>query len=147
LIMAAPDLDFGVVQQRLAAEGTAAAIRMVNVYLNPRDGALGFAQALATGRRIGRLSPEDFTAEDWRKLGELGNVHFIDVEAAGGQLGHAYFRENPAVLSDIILTLRTGAFPGEAARPLERVRGNFWSLHENYPGPRILREIRLGGDR
>jgi len=37
------------------------------------------------------------------------NVTFIDVEAAGGSLGHSYFRDNPAVLSDIILTLRSDA--------------------------------------
>jgi esterase/lipase superfamily enzyme len=147
LILAAADLDFGVVQQRLEAEGTADAARMVNVYLNPHDGALGFAQLLATGQRIGRLSPDDFTEDDWRKQGEMGNVHFINVEAAGGQLGHVYFRDNPAVLSDIILTLRTGALPGEAERPLERVRGNFWSLHDNYPGPRIKRVIKRGEDR
>lgn len=147
LILAAPDLDFGVVQQRLAAEGSAAAVGQVNVYLNPRDGALGFAQALATGRRVGRLSPDDFSETDWRQLGDLGNVHFIDVEAAGADLGHAYFRDNPAVLSDIILTLRTGALPGTTIRPLDRVRGNFWSLHDNYPGPRIIREVVRGADR
>jgi esterase/lipase superfamily enzyme len=147
LILAAPDLDFGVVQQRLAAEGTAAAVGQVIVYLNPRDGALGFAQALATGTRIGRLSPDDFSEDEWQALGDLANVHFINVEAAGGQLGHAYFRDNPAVLSDIILTLRTNALPGAAVRPLDRVRGNFWSLHGNYPGPRIVVEIRRGEDR
>jgi esterase/lipase superfamily enzyme len=147
LILAAPDLDFGVVQQRLAAEGTAAAVGQVNVYLNPRDGALGFAQALATGIRVGRLSPDDFSEDDWRQLGDMGNVQFIDVEAAGGNLGHAYFRDNPAVLSDIILTLRTGAAAGSATRPLDRIRGNFWQLHENYPGPRIMREILRGADR
>jgi hypothetical protein len=147
LILAAPDLDFGVVRQRLAAEGTAAAVRQVNVYLNPRDGALGFAQALATGTRIGRLSPDDFSEEEWRQLGDLGNVQFIDVEAAGSDLGHAYFRDNPAVLSDIILTLRTGAVAGSVERPLDVVRGNFWSLHDNYPGPRIVREVVRGADR
>ncbi len=147
LILAAPDLDFGVVRQRLAAEGTAAAVGQVDVYLNPRDGALGFAQALATGTRIGRLSPDDFSAADWQQLGDLGNVHFIDVEAAGADLGHAYFRDNPAVLSDIILTLREGALPGTDTRPLDRVRSNFWSLHENYPGPRIVREVVRGADR
>jgi esterase/lipase superfamily enzyme len=147
LILAAPDLDFGVVQQRLVAEDTVASVRTVTVYLNPRDGALGFAQLLVSGQRVGRLSPGDFTEEEWRRMGVLGNVNFVDVEAAGGRLGHGYFRDNPAVLSDIILILRTGALPGSAERPLERVRGNFWSLHDNYPGPRIIREIKRGEDR
>ncbi len=147
LILAAPDLDFGVVQQRLVAEATVASVRQVTVYLNPRDGALGLAQFLTSGIRVGRLAPDDFTDQEWRRMGVLGNVHFVDVEAAGGKLGHGYFRDNPAVLSDIILTLRTGEMPGTQARPLERVRGNFWSLHSNYPGPRIVTEVKRGGDR
>lgn len=146
LILAAPDLDFGVVQQRLVAEGSARAVGQVNVYVNPRDGALGFAQVLATGTRIGRLSPSEFTADDWQKFSVARNVSFIDVEAAGGELGHSYFRDNPAVLSDVVLTLRTGARAGEEARPLDRIRGNFWSLHANYPGPRIVREVTFGSD-
>ncbi|GLS85486.1 hypothetical protein GCM10010873_04590 [Cypionkella aquatica] len=142
LILAAPDLDFGVVQQRLAAEGTAAAVRQITVYLNPRDGALGLAQALATGQRVGRLSPDKLTESDWTQLNELRNVYFIDVENAGNKLGHAYFRDNPAVLSDVILTLRTGALPGGTDRPLEQIRGNFWRMHANYPGPRVVVELK-----
>jgi esterase/lipase superfamily enzyme len=147
VILAAPDLDFGVVRQRLAAEGTAKAAGQVNIYLNPKDGALGLAQALTTGTRIGRLSPERLTEQEWEQLGEIPNVHFIDVESAGGRLGHAYFRDNPAVLSDVVLTLRTGAMPGSRERPLDPVRSNFWSLHPNYPGPRIVVVPQLNSDR
>ncbi len=147
LILAAPDLDFGVVQQRLATEGTAEAVRQVNVYLNPRDGALGVAQALATGQRIGRLSPDEFSEEDWVKLGDMGNVHLIDVEQAGGRLGHTYFRDNPAVMSDIILTVRNGAEPGSPDRPLENLRSNFWRMHKNYPGARVVVPVVAGSDR
>lgn len=147
IILAAPDLDFGVVQQRLAAEGTAEAVRQITVYLNPKDGALGIAQMLATGQRVGRLSPDDFTEAEWRQMGDLGNVYFVDVENAGSKLGHAYFRDNPAVLSDVILTLRTAALPGSATRPLERIRGNFWRMHANYPGPRIVVTLKRNSDR
>ncbi len=147
LILAAPDLDFGVVRQRLAAENAAAAVGQVYLYINPRDGALGVAQALATGTRIGRLSPDNLTEREWAELGEIPNVHFINVEDAGGRLGHAYFRDNPAVLSDVVLTLRTGALPGSALRPLEPVRSQFWSLHRNYPGPRIVVVPRMNSDR
>jgi esterase/lipase superfamily enzyme len=147
LILAAPDLDFGVVRQRLAAERAASAVGQVYVYINPNDGALGVAQALATGTRIGRLSPDKLTEKQWKELGEIPNVHFINVEDAGGRLGHAYFRDNPAVLSDVVLTLRTGALPGSAERPLDPVRSQFWSLHRNYPGPRIVVVPRMNSDR
>ncbi len=147
IILAAPDLDFGVVQQRLAAEGTPAAVRQITVYLNPKDGALGIAQTLATGQRVGRLSPDDFSEADCKELGDLGNVFFIDVENAGRKLGHSYFRNNPAVLSDVILTLRTGAAPGRAERPLEQIRGNFWRMHANYPGARIVVALKRNSNR
>ncbi|MGQ0563687.1 MAG: alpha/beta hydrolase [Gemmobacter sp.] len=147
LILAAPDLDFGVVRQRLAAENAAAVIGQAYIYINPRDGALGVAQALATGTRIGRLSPEKLTEKEWAELGQIPNVHFINVEAAGGRVGHAYFRDNPAVLSDVVLTLRTGALPGSPERPLDPVRSQFWNLHSNYPGPRIVVVRRMNSDR
>lgn len=147
LIFAAPDLDFGVVRQRLAAENAAAAIGQVYVYINPNDGALGLAQTLATGTRIGRLSPDELTDREWAELGEISNVNFINVEDAGGRLGHSYFRDNPAVLSEMVLILRSGALPGSAERPLDRVRAQFWSLHRNYPGPRIVVVRRMNSDR
>lgn len=147
LILAAPDLDYGVVRQRLAAEGTVAAVGQATIYLNPADGALGIAQTIATGTRVGRLRPEDFSDRDFERLERFGNAFYIDVEGAPGRLGHTYFRDNPAVLSDVVLTLRTGAQPGEAARPLEPVRGPYWKLHANYPGPRIVREVRRNDDR
>ena len=146
MILAAPDLDFGVVQQRLAADGTAAAVRQITVYLNPKDSVLGLAQVLVTGQRLGKLSPDKLTDDEWRKLAALDNVYFIDVENAGSKLGHAYFRDNPAVLSDVILTLRTGALPGSSERPLEHIRGNVWRMHDNYPGPRIVVELKRHRD-
>lgn len=147
LILAAPDLDFGVVRQRLAAENASTAVGQLYIYVNPNDGALGLAQSLFTGQRIGRLSPEKLTEEEWHELGEVSNVSFINVEDAGGKIGHSYFRDNPAVLSDVVLTLRTGALPGSPERPLEKVRDRFWSLHSNYPGPRIVIVRRTNSDR
>ena len=133
--------------QRLAAENVAAAVAQVYVHVNPNDGALGFAQALATGTRIGRLSADTLTEREWQEPGEVPNGHFINVEDAGGHLGHAYFRDNPAVLSDVVLTLRTGVLPGSPRRPLDLLRGNFWNLHRNHQGPRIVVVPRINSDR
>ena len=136
LILAAPDLDFGVTQQRLIAEHTLTNFGQTSIYLNPNDGALGLAQRLATGTRFGRLVAEDLTDAEAALYAGMENVNFINVEQAGGRLGHSYFRQNPAVFSDIVLTMRTGALPGTNARPLENVTGNFWTIHEDYPAPR-----------
>ncbi len=136
LIMAAPDLDIGIVRQRLIAERLAGAFDQITVYVNPSDGALGLAQSIATGTRFGRLRPSDLSPEVRASLDRAGNVFFVSVEDSGPSPGHAYFRRNPAVVSDIVLTLRTGAAPGDVDRPLDRVSGNFWTIHRGYPEPR-----------
>lgn len=141
LVMAAPDLDLGVARQRLVAERFAAAFDQINVYINTSDSALRLAQNFATGTRFGRIRPEDVTDDVRESLTRAGNVHFISVEDAGGGIGHAYFRQNPGVVSDIVLTLRTKENPGGDARPLENVKGNFWNVHRNYPAPRATASL------
>lgn len=135
LIMAAPDIDFGVVRQRLIAERFATAFGQITVYLNKRDGALGIAQTLMSGVRMGRMSIRDMDAEVRETFRLMGNVHFIDVERPGNSISHSYFRDNPAVVSDIVLTLRTSAPPGGDDRPLQPLGANFWALRSDYPDP------------
>lgn len=135
LIMAAPDIDFGVVRQRLIAERFATAFGRITVYMNKRDTALGLAQTLMSGVRMGRMSIRDMNDRVRETFRLMGNVDFIDVERPGNSISHSYFRENPAVVSDIVLTLRTSAPPGGAERPLRQLDANFWALHSDYPDP------------
>ena len=52
---------------------------------------------------------------------------------SGGAHGHNYFRTNPAVSSDLVLTLRFGRPPGaENGRPLEHIDGLFWKVDDDY---------------
>jgi len=135
LILSAPDLDFGIMQQRLVAEQFGPALDQINVYINPGDGPLGLAQTLLSGQRFGRIRPEDLTEPLRETFARIGNVHFIGVEEARPALGHNYFRDNPAVVSDIVLTLRHRVPPGGELRPMRRLDVNFWSLHRRYPAP------------
>ena len=48
LILAAPDLDYGVVTQRLIAEKFGPAFGQITIYMNEEDSALGIAQTLMT---------------------------------------------------------------------------------------------------
>lgn len=130
LVLAAPDLDFGVVRQRLIAERFAPAFGRITVYLNPSDGALGVAQAVNSGIRFGRLSYEDLAPGERDILSRAGNVHFIDVSGVVSPRGHSYFRENPVVLSDIVTLLQTGAGPGGPERNLSHTAANFWMLEQ-----------------
>jgi esterase/lipase superfamily enzyme len=146
LILAAANLDVGVMQQRLMAEHFAEAFEQIDVYINSNDGALRLLSALTSVPRFGASRSSDFRPGELESLSRLGLVHFIQVEKAGGELGHSYFRQNPGVISDIALTLRTRAFPGGTLRPLELDEQNFWTLQPNYP-LEALPDLSPGDDR
>ncbi|WP_300037119.1 alpha/beta hydrolase [uncultured Roseobacter sp.] len=136
LILAAADLDTGVVRQRLQAERFSEAFEQINIYINPTDGALRLSSFLGNVPRLGSATAETLTPQDIARLGKAELVFFIRAENIAGT-GHSYFRNNPAVLSDIVLTLRTRAFPGGTLRPLEQGADGFWQLHPNYPLERL----------
>ena len=145
LILAAPDLDTGLVRQRLSSERFSEAFEQVNIYVNPDDAALRLSSVLSNYPRIGAAEKEDFRPGELESLRKEGLVHFIRVEGAGGSESHSYFRNNPAVLSDIVLALRTRAFPGGTLRPLEPDPDTIWRLHPNYPLERLPNlEIDVG---
>lgn len=136
LVLAAPDLSIDIVRQRLQAERFSEAFEQINLYNNPDDPALAWSGFLTGSKRLGSLRNEDFDAGEAELLRKQGLVHFIRVEGVRG-VGHSYFRSNPAVLSDIVLALRTRAFPGGTLRPLERDDAGIWLLYPNYPLERL----------
>mmetsp|Transcript_29324 Transcript_29324/g.56993 ORF Transcript_29324/g.56993 Transcript_29324/m.56993 type:complete len:433 (-) Transcript_29324:2002-3300(-) len=136
-IMAAPDLDIGIVRQRLQAERFSEAFEQINLYINPDDAALRLSAYLTRSRRLGALRSEDFEDGELQLLRKQGLVHFIRVDDVRGGFGHGYFRDNPAVLSDVVLALRTRAFPGGSLRPLEQDESGIWVLYQNYPLERL----------
>jgi len=137
LILAAPDLDAGVLRQRLGSERVMEAFEQTNVYVNPDDLALRVSSYITKSRRIGAVQAEDFKPGELQTLRKQGLIHFIRVEGATGSDSHSYFRNNPAVLSDIVLALRTRAFPGGTLRPLEADPDTIWRLQPNYPLERL----------
>jgi len=148
LILAAPDLDVGSVRQRLLTERFSEAFEQVSVYINPNDTALALSSLFTQVSRLGRFESDDFAPGEIERIMKVGLMHFILVEGAAGS-GHSYFRQNPSVLSDIALTLRTRAFPGGQLRPLEVNDDHIWTLHHDYPldrlpvlTPQELRDLR-----
>ena len=137
LILAAADLDTGIMQQRLLSERTSEAFEQVNIYVNQNDLALRLSSYITKSSRIGALSDEDLQTANLARLKKQGLIHFIKVEGAHGSESHSYFRGNPAVLSDIVLALRTRAFPGGTLRPLEEDGSGAWVLQPNYPLERL----------
>jgi len=133
LVMAAPDLDFGVVRQRLMAEKFGPAIGQITIYSRQADQALGASETLMGGTRFGRVQTSDLGAQEEIIFATVTNVNIIDVKGTGGAFGHGYFRDNPAVSSDLILLLRDEALPGSTSRPLTHKFLNFWELSKDYP--------------
>ncbi|WP_316247467.1 hypothetical protein ROLI_034540 [Roseobacter fucihabitans] len=136
LILAAADLDTGVVEQRLQAERFSEAFEQINIYINPTDSALRLSSYLTNAPRLGSASTDSHMVKQLERLKKNELVHLIRVEGVIGR-GHSYFRDNQAVLSDIVLALRTRAFPGGTLRPLELGEDGFWQLHPNYPLDRL----------
>lgn len=133
LILAAPDLDFAVVRQRLIAEQFGPAFECITVYMNPSDGALGFAQTLMSGTRFGRLSYTELPPNEREIFQRIGNVYFIDVSDVARRSSHDYFRNNPHVMADIVAVLNTSEPPGSPVRGLVHEEANFWRIERPSP--------------
>ncbi len=132
LMLAAPDLDYGVVTQRLIAEKFGPAFGQITIYMNKDDNALGFAQSLMRGIRFGKLTAESQSERESQIFNNIKNVSFVNVKGVKGFVGHGYFSNHPGALSDIITVIKTNSKPGTEQRPLTHIEGNFWSLDLNY---------------
>jgi len=137
LVLAAADLDLGVARQRLVAERFADGFQQINIYVNPGDSALQVSRIIGRVSRLGGVNPNQLTDKERADLASASNVNLIIAEEAGTELGHSYFRENPAVLSDIVLALRTRAAAGTSFRPMEPVGDNIFVLHQDYPAEEL----------
>lgn len=138
VVLAAPDLDIDVVDQRIIAEHLIAGLGRLTVYSSPDDKAIGIAESLfeSPRGRLGRLEREQMSElinpvlashERTRK------ASFIQFSGKSDELGHSYFRTNPAVASDLILLLRYDYPPGSPQRPLVDEGLGFWRIPEGYP--------------
>ena len=133
LIMAAPDLDFDIVRQRLLAEKIGPAFGQITVYTTDTDKALGISQTLMGGTRFGRIQVDDLSDQERAIFSVVENVAFINVEGVKSFIGHAYYLNNPSTSSDIIRVLSTNSKPGDAKRPLTHQMLNFWNMPVGYP--------------
>ncbi|HRK31106.1 MAG TPA: alpha/beta hydrolase [Tepidisphaeraceae bacterium] len=134
LVLAAPDLDSHVFEQRVAIEDLHLAARRMTVYLSRTDMALAFSKWLfGGGSRLGNLTPEKFTPDARAKLAALKNFSLIDCQVSGWGTSHDYAFAHPAVVSDLILLLRDDKAPGAAnGRPLTPTFEGVWRIENDY---------------
>ncbi|WP_289028981.1 alpha/beta hydrolase [uncultured Paraglaciecola sp.] len=132
LILAAPDLDFGIIKQRLMAEQFGPAFGKITIYTSQEDSALGLSQWLTNTISFGRLNTQDINVNEREVFKAAGNVSLIKVPTSNSLIGHDYFHSNPAVSSDLINLILYNAHPGSVKRPLINIENNFWLLNKNY---------------
>lgn len=135
LVLASPDLDSDVFEQRFAIEDLHLAARRTTVYLSRTDFALAAARWLfGGGERLGNLTPQKLTPDAKRKLSQLKGFHVINCNVTGGySTSHDYAFTHPAVVSDLILLLRDNRDPGAAhQRPLGGPDGGIWDISNDY---------------
>jgi esterase/lipase superfamily enzyme len=138
VVLAAPDLDFDVVVQRMASEPIVQIADQYVIYINSEDRALGISNWLFGGlKRLGQMESGMFSPGELDDIRKGDHVEFIDAEVSNiGAIGHDYFHSNPAVSSDLILVMRYHRLPGaENGRPLRTTRDGFWEIDDSYPRP------------
>jgi len=140
VVIAAPDINLEVALQRTEREGTRWAAERWTTYTSSRDKAIGMSEWLFVGGRFGKAGYDNIDhvarmwAENFAHVDSVSRDSLIQYEGKfGGAHGHDYFRTNPAVASDLVLTVRYGRPPGaENGRPLEHVEGLFWKIDDDY---------------
>ena len=143
IILAAPDLDLQVAEQRMVGDRLAETANRFTIYTSPKDKAIGFAAKLFASPvgRLGTLGMEQLPETVTRDF-EYGTSNFAIVnfsgatdatKSQGDRYGHSYFRDAPTVSSDVVLILRDDLDPGTPGRPLESLGLKFWRVPPGYP--------------
>jgi len=143
-VLAAPDIDVSVADQRLNGDKLGLSVNRFTVYTSPADKAIGFAGKLfqSPRGRVGTFGPEDMTESLKANMAySSSNFYLVNFEGASDasnsqadKYGHSYFRDAPTVSSDLVLMLRDDLDPGMPGRPLEQIDKQFWLIPPNYPG-------------
>ena len=142
-VLAAPDIDRQVAQQRIIGDHLAHSAYRFTIYTSPADKAIGWSDKLfdSPKGRIGNVSVEEIP-ETTRAALERSNANFAYVnfwsatdksDSDADSFGHSYFRDAPTVSSDLILMLRDDLDPGPPGRPLEPLGFSFWRVPPGYP--------------
>jgi esterase/lipase superfamily enzyme len=104
-------------------------------YVSENDQAIGISGWLFSSvERLGQLTADMLTLGQRENL-RRGGTGFvvIDCKVSTDFLGHGYWVDNPAVLSDVILVLRDDLDVGaENGRPLIHRDDGFYEINDDY---------------
>ena len=143
-VLAAPDIDVKVAEQRIGGDSLGLSANRFTVYTSPYDKAIGIANKLfqSPRGRVGTFGPEDLNEISKSQMEfSSSNAAFINFSGASNasysqadSYGYSYFRNAPTVSSDLVLMLRDDLDPGMPGRPLEHIGLQFWRIPPGYPG-------------
>jgi esterase/lipase superfamily enzyme len=138
VILAAPDIDYEVILQRVVSEHSVAGVGQATVYTSPSDKAIRISEWLyGSLARIGHLGSKEvksrLTDEQMNYIEENSSMKFIEFTGKSDTVGHGYFSSNGAVSSDLITLINTGARAGSPQRPLIQKGPIYWVIEDGYP--------------
>jgi esterase/lipase superfamily enzyme len=142
-VLAAPDLDSQVANQRMIGDHLAWSSHRMTLYTSPEDKAIGWSGKLfdSPRGRIGNLNPDNMTNEA-RDVMERANYNLAIInfdsstdksDSRADGFGHSYFRNATTVSSDLIIMLRDDVDAGTPERPLKDLGLKFWRIPPGYP--------------
>ena len=156
VILVGSDLDRGVFHSYLS-DGLLNVPRHMKIYMSETDKALGVSQFLTRRQRVGQMfGSAGGKISPWGRKAlveytdRISLVNVTNAEGAGSDSGHGYFRANPWVSSDILMTLYYGLRPkqrglvDEEGLPIYTFPPDFiyrlWDTIENS-GPGVCKKL------
>jgi esterase/lipase superfamily enzyme len=138
VILAAPDLDYEVVLQRVVAEHVEAGVGQATLYTSPADKAIRISEWLyGSVARLGHLESSvvksKLTEKQMASIKDNSSIQLIEFKGTADKTGHGYFSSSTAVSSDLITLINTGARAGSPERPLVREGAIYWVINDGYP--------------
>ena len=138
IVLAAPDIDYEVILQRVVAEHTVASVGQATIYTSPSDKAIRISEWLyGSLARIGHMGSTEvksrLTDEQMNYIQENSSIQLIEFTGKSDSVGHGYFSSSTAVSSDLITLINTGARAGSPERPLVRMGAIYWVINDGYP--------------
>lgn len=138
VVLAAPDIDYEVILQRVVAEHSISGIGQATIYTSPGDKAIRISEWLyGSLARLGHLGTAEVkskvTQEQMDYIAEHSSLNLIEFKGKSDTVGHGYFSSNSAVSSDLITLINTGAKAGSPERPLKNESAIYWVIKDGYP--------------
>lgn len=138
VVLAAPDMDYQVVLQRVVAEYLESGVGQATVYTSPADKAIKISEWLyGSIARLGHLESDvvksELTEKQMATIKDNSSIQFIEFIGKGDAVGHGYFSSSAAVSSDLITLINTGARAGSPERPLVQKSAIYWVIDDGYP--------------